>query len=844
MLLIKINDFKNKDFLKENILLKKAINYIYNLLKELFENGITSKIKIDEFVIFVEDANKQYMEDKILEFYTGLEKFADIDISCSIGCLLTDKGRYIDLYDCCKSLLSKYEEKTNVDIFSYKGYQGLKEPLEKQDVLEELQDEKIEAKNYENMQELLLGEDDLIACVIDASNYKVVDGSDAYFKILNKTKEECLNNECYKVFHNREKPCIFCKSSFYNEKEFFSWIQYNRTLNKTFLLKNKLVSYQNKKCILALFINIPDIDEEIFDFKNKDICKSLLPTISYLSKQHKYEENIIFILEIMNYFYKSEFGFVFEIKKDGSVITHTLLKQTLGVYLKSELEDIVINEFIPSNIDKVTYLKNEKEAIPISYDLYTFMLKYNLSNVIIVPIINKGDVIGYTICINNSRVENSTNYEKLEEYCFNVAYFLGQEIIKNNLKMELDLQKNYDNLTGLLNRSAYIKYEKKYDADSIESIGAICLALNELNNINHTVGILAGDQTLNNLADILKAQFNKNLIFRINGNEFLVIIKDIGYDLFIQKIEDLNKELQKRGLSMTYGNAWSSEEKELNYIVNSAIYHRKTKNKKNEYLVSNNFHKRNTLLSELMLAIDSKEYEIFLQPKFCLTNNSLCGAEALIRKRNSEGGYIPPDKFIPILEQQYLIHYIDLFVFEEVLKLLQSLKEKNQKLVPISLNFSRRTLLEDDIIKMVLDIKNRYDIDYEYVEVEVTESIGDLEKKAICGALKEIGNVGIKLLLDDFGVKYSNLTILSEIKFDGLKIDKSMVKHIGKNVTNELIMKNIICMCKDLNIKTIAEGIETEEQENILKNMKCDVGQGYLYSKPLPVSEFLEKFYN
>ena len=104
--------------------------------------------------------------------------------------------------------------------------------------------------------------------------------------------------------------------------------------------------------------------------------------------------------------------------------------------------------------------------------------------------------------------------------------------------------------------------------------------------------------------------------------------------------------------------------------------------------------------------------------------------------------------------------------------------------------------------------------------------------------------MGISILLDDFGVKYSNLTILSEIDFDGLKLDKTMVKNLGQNTTNEIIMKNIISMCKDLNIKTTAEGVETIEQENILREMNCDIVQGYLHSKPLPVSEFLENFYN
>lgn len=576
---------------------------------------------------------------------------------------------------------------------------------------------------------------------------------------------------------------------------------------------------------------------------NERINRNILAITSYLRKCYSYEENMDFILQTITAFYKSEFGFIFKIGRNDDIQIHSITNTSLSNELKIEIENIIRNEIISAPINCIKYIDCEQDAISISYSLYNLIIKYRLQNMIIIPIINKDEYLGYSVCINNINIKDNIYYNKIEEYSQNIAYFICQEIIKNTLKIDLHFEKNYDNLTGLLNRNAYRSYERAYDVDNVNTIGVLCLALNELNNINHTAGILAGDQILLDLSNILKNQFHHKLIFRLNGNEFLIIMKNIKYEVFLEKIDILIKSLEKIGLSITYGKTWSSDEKELNHIVNSAIYFRKMENQKNKQLINNeNLYKRNTLFSELMLSIESKEYEIFLQPKFYLNDDSLAGAEALIRKRNSENGYVSPDKFIPILEHNYLIHYIDLFVFEEVLKLLKSLKKKGKKLIPISLNFSRRTLLEDDIIRQVIEIKDKYDIDLSYVELEVTESIGDLEKQAICTVLKELESIGINILLDDFGVKYSNLTILSEITFDGLKLDKSMVKNLGINSTNEIIMKNIISMCKDLNVKTTAEGIETVEQKDILKSMNCDIVQGYLYSKPLPVSEFLEKY--
>lgn len=843
MLLLEIEDFKNIKNLNGNIISDEILKYIGNLLKYIFEDSVIGRINTNKFVVFMKNNNKEDIEVQISEFYLRVKDFQEIYIPCNIGACLSNKSNYLKMYSACNKALYNLKNIENGENLVYwnnlildENYEHFKTKL--------INNKENKVKNYNNINQLVANEGDSIAYVIDCFNYKIVDGNDAFFKMLNKTKEECINIECYKLIHNRERPCNLCKSIFWNSTDFFVWNQYNKVLNKDFLLKNKLVLFNQKKCMFTLATSISLVDERKNDNINQDISRSIVSAISHLSKKYNYEDNINFILELICSLYKSEFGFVFEIDKNDHISTHSLTKTSLSYDIKSKLSEIISDEFLSNPINNVRVLNGQQEVISVSYNLYNIMIKFHLYNMLIIPIINNKNHIGYIICLNNNKIEESIYYDKIEEYSNNISYFISEEIIKNTLKMELNFEKNYDNLTGVLNRNAYRSYEMAYDADNIKNIGVLCLALNELNSINHTAGVLAGDQVLLNLAEILKTQFYHKPIFRLNGNEFLIIMKNIKYELFLEEIEILSKSLEKVGLSMTYGKVWSSDEKELSYLVNSSIYFRKMESNKGRELITNNIYKRNTLFTELMLAIESNEYEIFLQPKISLKNDKLYGAEALIRKKNPEGGYIPPDKFIPILEHHYLIQYIDLFVFEEVCKLLQSWQNENKPLIPISLNFSRRTLLQEDIIKMVLDIKNKYNIDYKYVEVEVTESIGDLEKQAICIVLKDIEKMGISILLDDFGVKYSNLTILSEIDFDGLKLDKTMVKNLGQNTTNEIIMKNIISMCKDLNIKTTAEGVETIEQENILREMNCDIVQGYLHSKPLPVSEFLENFYN
>ena len=293
--------------------------------------------------------------------------------------------------------------------------------------------------------------------------------------------------------------------------------------------------------MFTLATSISLVDERKNDNINQDISRSIVSAISHLSKKYNYEDNINFILELICSLYKSEFGFVFEIDKNDHISTYSLTKTSLSYDIKSKLSEIISDEFLSTPINNVRVLNGEQEAISISYNLYNIMIKFHLYNMLIIPIINNKNHIGYIICLNNNKIEESIYYDKIEEYSNNISYFISEEIIKNTLKMELNFEKNYDNLTGVLNRNAYRSYEMAYDADNIKNIGVLCLALNELNSINHTAGVLAGDQVLLNLAEILKTQFYHKPIFRLNGNEFLIIMKNIKYELFLEEIEILSK---------------------------------------------------------------------------------------------------------------------------------------------------------------------------------------------------------------------------------------------------------------------------------------------------------------
>ena len=267
------------------------------------------------------------------------------------------------------------------------------------------------------------------------------------------------------------------------------------------------------------------------------------------------------------------------------------------------------------------------------------------------------------------------------------------------------------------------------------------------------------------------------------------------------------------------------------------------KQKYYQNMESMNKHYRPVLLQKLLSEIQNNKYYVFLQPKIDLKTKMLSGAEALIRHIDSSGNITPPISFIPLFEKEHLIRYIDFFVFEEVCKLLSSWKKDNKKIIPISLNFSRNTILESEFVETLKTIISKYNVESNLIEIEITETIGEIDTKIISNISKEIKNAGFPIALDDFGSKYSNISLFTTLEFDTLKLDRGLIDKLQSNPEKQIIVRSVINMCKEMNVKVVGEGIETEELSSLLTRFKCDYAQGYLYSRPIPIKEFEEKYF-
>ena len=251
--------------------------------------------------------------------------------------------------------------------------------------------------------------------------------------------------------------------------------------------------------------------------------------------------------------------------------------------------------------------------------------------------------------------------------------------------------------------------------------------------------------------------------------------------------------------------------------------------------------KSKRIKKELSKAIENDELMVYYQPKYNPVDNSLVGAEALIRWNFKHERMIPPCDFVPYLEKEGAIGRVDNFVLEQVCKNLEQWKKDGVKLVPISVNMSRVQLYSPLIIQNILSIVDKYDVEREYIEFELTESLAYGDVDYMLSVMKQLRKLGFLLSIDDFGTGYSSLNLLSNMPLTTLKIDKSFVDGIGiyEDGRSDYIVKNILDITKHFQIYSVAEGVETIEQKDLLLEWGCNSIQGYYYSKPVPEADFL-----
>ena len=244
------------------------------------------------------------------------------------------------------------------------------------------------------------------------------------------------------------------------------------------------------------------------------------------------------------------------------------------------------------------------------------------------------------------------------------------------------------------------------------------------------------------------------------------------------------------------------------------------------------------LMRMLPQAIAKEEFQVYYQPKVDLRNYRLSGAEALCRWIH-EGELVPPGKFIPILEKGKAICTLDFYMLDHVCRDLRRWIDEGRQIVRISINLSRRHTMDDNLLDTIMNIIDRYDVPYEYVEVELTETTTDVEFKGLKSIVNGLMERGVQIAVDDFGVGYSSLNLIRELPWNVLKIDRSFLPEGNNKISHKTVMlQHVIDLAQGMGLECLAEGVETLDQVRMLKENHCAYAQGYFFDKPMPRPEF------
>ena len=246
--------------------------------------------------------------------------------------------------------------------------------------------------------------------------------------------------------------------------------------------------------------------------------------------------------------------------------------------------------------------------------------------------------------------------------------------------------------------------------------------------------------------------------------------------------------------------------------------------------------------NDMDAALSRHEFQVYLQPKISTVNEVLAGAEALVRWIHPQDGFIPPNKFIPIFERNGFILKLDDYMLEAIAKQQAYWISQGRKVVPISVNISRAHFAQEDLAEHICAIVDKYQVPHSVIELELTESAFFDDKEILLKTVKKLREAGFPVSMDDFGAGYSSLNSLKELQLDVLKLDADFFRGEESQERGMVIVSEVIDMAKKLNMKIVAEGIESREQVDFLTEQECDLIQGYFFARPMPVAEFEEKY--
>lgn len=427
---------------------------------------------------------------------------------------------------------------------------------------------------------------------------------------------------------------------------------------------------------------------------------------------------------------------------------------------------------------------------------------------------------------------------------------------QQQLSKELKYRADYDTLTGIYNKTKFFEATRAIlNQNPNETFAFIRIDVAKFQLVNSFFGVYEGDSLLRYIAgEILKfAGESTQISFgRVEADIFCICMPYRNEQMLVEFVRYFRMRIGQYNLEYdivpTFG-IYVIEDRELsidsmydranlaakkckgNYIRNYAFY----TSDMSEELV-----KEQRIVNSMKSALDGDEFVLYLQPKYGLQENTIEGAEVLVRWLSPSRGMVSPGEFIPIFERNGFITKLDYYVWEKTCQLIAKWLKEGRNPEPVSVNISRVSLYNPRLVEIICGLVEKYQISPRLLQLELTESAYTNNPQAIREMMEKFQKAGFSILMDDFGSGYSSLNVLKDIAVDILKIDMKFLSDTDKQGRSENILASVVRMAKWLNMPVVAEGVERREQVDFLRSIGCEYVQGYYFAKPMPVQEYEE----
>lgn len=670
---------------------------------------------------------------------------------------------------------------------------------------------------------------------------------------INKAGKEVYGDDadngehfCYEVLQGLTSPCPFCTNDQITDQTFYEWEHANPVANRHYLLRDKLIDWDGRPARLEIAFDITDHEREKESFKFLADANELNVECIRRLQNEDIDEALGEVLKMVGEFLRADRTYIFEVENERMTNTYEWCAEGVAPKIKKlhdlpmSLIDRWMDRFSCGRaviIDSVDDLCDESRT-----EESKALLARGIGSLVAVPLEVDGAFAGYLAADSPRR----GRLEIVERPLVGLTSFISTSMKRAMVERQIDELTWKDGLTGVCSRSAF---HRDFDHGSFENVGLLLVDADRLADINRKEGRPRGDETLCNIAACMWDVFGDG-VYRIGDDEFCAVAESLEYEEFRRLTVALTTRFSEAGLPASSGSAWCEQCEGITALLDMAGDRmRRSKRGRHRAADMGVDLVQDVVVSNLLRpggaqeAVDAGMLDIFLMPQAATRTGTLVGAEALIRYLDRDKGIeAQPASFVPALEDMGEIDDVDFFALARACETLARWEREGRAAVPISVNFSRMTVGEEGFVGRVKDTVAHYGIDPNLIEIEVTESARGRGGTLLREVADELRKGGFRVAIDDFGVDNANVSLFVQLDFDVLKMDKSLIWGIDEVDRTMRVVSGLASLCNDLQVESVAEGIETKRQFEALSTTGCTRAQGYYVGRPTPIEQFEREF--